>query len=1506
MRDVGAGGYTDGAPIGGFGAGTVTWKNNGVFYLTRLNIGTGDNAGNFTSGNANCRFYMYQKPLSGAASARRLNAATLGSGQASYYSLFPFSWVDYHGSYFNVKAKVTQYSPLIPNDYQRVSYPLGIYEWELANPTGETYETAVMLTWENPYGASASLVSSGSHTGLVLNKAGTGTPTLETQGEFCLASLSSPSVLVTRMSAANVSTLETDFTADGELSDTAGNHTIGAVAFKVTLAPGESVRIPIVLSWDIPIAQAGSGQKWYRKYTAHFDRSGTNSWAIAREALTERASWESQLDTWQDSILTNPYYPQWLKSMLFNELYMYFTGGTYWEAGSASGYPDNPDEYMFSHLESYIYDFYGTSDVRFYGSWALFLNWPDIDKQCVRQFADSVYNTRPDRPAGLGTTAHDFGDRSDVFTRWNAYVYRDSTNWKDLNSKLVLMVYRNWHLTGRTDSAFLDYCWESCKIAMEKTHSQDSTGNGLPDSNGIDQTYDDMELTGNTAYCGGLYLASLLAAKELALAKGETALANTYQARFDFAQPNYEADLWTGEYYRIDTGSSAPNRIMSDQLAGQWYTKACGLPNIVPDARAESALQKIHDFNWAQFGGGSHGVVNVMNPNGTIDNTSNQTAECWVGTSWGVVSSLLYHGLVAQADEIGQSLYNTIWNTAQYWFRTPEAWQVNLTSPRAFYYMRATAIWGAKHAYDRVPDLCSPNTCTPPPTPTYTYTPSPTPTVNPCAVPLISVNCGAGSYTDTMGTVWSADQAYAPGGWGYVNGAAETITTNQIANTNDDTLYQSGRWANPSLQYRFTVPDGQWRVLLKFAEIYWNSPNQRVMNVTIEGTQVITGFDIVASAGGAFSAYDLVFDVVSSGGTLDISFNASIDSGKVSAIQILDPSVLCTPTVTPTGSPPTITFTRTRTFTPTPTEFHSATVTPTNTPFYSPTITSTATITMTATATPVFAVIRVNAGGPQYTDGGGNIWAADKAYTAGTWGYQGGGGTADAGAIPIGGTTDDVLYRTERYGNPSYIFDNMPQGDYTVTFKFAENYWTNAGERVFNVMIEGATVISSLDIYSQAGANYALDRVVNVTITDGQMNITSNASVDGALFMAIQIEYTAPTPTRTPSASPALTFTGTSTPVPPTATFTRTSTATPSFTSQVPSFTATPTHTRTVTVTFTKTRTGTPTFTETVTPSFTFQVPSFTTTHTFTRTSTPTPTRTGTPTSTHTPSITETWTLVPPDSTLTWTPTRTPTFTHSATLSVTPSATGSRTPSFTATVSSTATMTATPSFTETHTNTRTSTPTFTQTGTPTHTPSITETWTPVPPDSTATFTPTITPTFTRTSTATPSFTFQVPSFTATPTHTRTVTFTFTGTRTVTPTVTRTGTPTSTRTATPTVYLSVTPTFTATPLSESAVFRITKAEHYPQPFNPLKNSRLYVDFSISQGCERVVFSLYTAGYRRILEKEIAGRADAGSHRVFIEAAELGRLSNGSYFWMMEAVSESGERAGGRVSTLVILK
>jgi hypothetical protein len=121
-------------------------------------------------------------------------------------------------------------------------------------------------------------------------------------------------------------------------------------------------------------------------------------------------------------------------------------------------------------------------------------------------------------------------------------------------------------------------------------------------------------------------------------------------------------------------------------------------------------------------------------------------------------------------------------------------------------------------------------------------------------------------------------------------------------------------------------------------------------------------------------------------------------------------------------------------------------------------------------ASSTFTPIRVSAGGAGYTDSLGQVWSADTGANAGnTWNC----------GCSITGTSDPTLYQGQRWGVFSYNF-STPPGNYAVTLKFAEGF-TAAGQRLFNVGINGVPVLSNFDIFATSGGtNVALDETFNV------------------------------------------------------------------------------------------------------------------------------------------------------------------------------------------------------------------------------------------------------------------------------------------------------------------------------------------------------------------------------------------------------------------------------------------
>jgi hypothetical protein len=251
-------------------------------------------------------------------------------------------------------------------------------------------------------------------------------------------------------------------------------------------------------------------------------------------------------------------------------------------------------------------------------------------------------------------------------------------------------------------------------------------------------------------------------------------------------------------------------------------------------------------------------------------------------------------------------------------------------------------------------------------------TPRPGRAVGDPAAYFQAVNCGGPAYTAQNGDLYSADQIYTAGSWGYLSGQTAAVG-NAIANTNDDPLYQTERYNLTG--YSFDVPAGSYQVVLRFAETYQYAVNRgRIFDVKIENEIAVKDLDILARAG-PFAALDLTFSGVVSDGQLNITFVASAGVAKINAIVVrgagppgptptpsLDDrtsavsarlteletivsailaifqTTIQTPTATVTATPtaaPTVTSppgTPTRTFTPAPTRTPTVTRTRTATP----------------------------------------------------------------------------------------------------------------------------------------------------------------------------------------------------------------------------------------------------------------------------------------------------------------------------------------------------------------------------------------------------------------------------------------------------------------------------------------------------------------------------------------------------------------------------------------------
>lgn len=135
-------------------------------------------------------------------------------------------------------------------------------------------------------------------------------------------------------------------------------------------------------------------------------------------------------------------------------------------------------------------------------------------------------------------------------------------------------------------------------------------------------------------------------------------------------------------------------------------------------------------------------------------------------------------------------------------------------------------------------------------------------------------------------------------------------------------------------------------------------------------------------------------------------------------------------------------------------------------------------------------IYRINAGGPAVTTPSGD-WIESDFFT---------GGRSSGSAQAIANTTDDVVYQTEWSTSGGGFTFSAPvdNGDYTVRLHLAETYFTGvgsnpapgAGNRTFDVTLEGNLILDSYDVFVEAGGALSADiQEFNVTISDGNVSL---------------------------------------------------------------------------------------------------------------------------------------------------------------------------------------------------------------------------------------------------------------------------------------------------------------------------------------------------------------------------------------------------------------------------------
>lgn len=171
---------------------------------------------------------------------------------------------------------------------------------------------------------------------------------------------------------------------------------------------------------------------------------------------------------------------------------------------------------------------------------------------------------------------------------------------------------------------------------------------------------------------------------------------------------------------------------------------------------------------------------------------------------------------------------------------------------------------------------------------------------------IVAINCGGNEYEDSKGVTYIEDKYFNRGT------ASDHGLSYEIKGTEDESLYQTERWASSTLTYSIPLTgefiDGKYVLVLKFSEVYFNEEGAKVFDVALGKEKVIKNLDVYSRVGKAHALDEYVeFEIkdekvyynkkvakgaLESGDKLQINFlKGKSDNPKINAILLVKGSL---------------------------------------------------------------------------------------------------------------------------------------------------------------------------------------------------------------------------------------------------------------------------------------------------------------------------------------------------------------------------------------------------------------------------------------------------------------------------------------------------------------------------------------------------------------------------------------------------------------------------------------
>jgi len=600
-----------------------------------------------------------------------LNAS--GFNHVTFTNQYPMGLIDYVDDACPVAVQLEAYSPFIPLNRDKSSYPVIVMRYNVTNNSTSNQELAIAGWIENNKNTKNNNTTKKVNVYQKLTDITTVECTSNSKEPNAIAlgifGSDSPDFVNLNKTASNA---EDVFTSSSEalLNNTQVEadgkaELFASIGKKLFLAPGETKTVSFAVSWRVPLIHYGTGFGRGPSATALGRNHYSTLYASAAQAASEVASNEVELygstkswvDTWYGSTL-----PYWLLERAIIPINCMQT------QVAQRVYPEGSSTEIYN-LEEGVRCCPGNCTHVWNYAQGLARVFPEIEREC-----------RDKIEYGLG-----FDDKNGlIYFRYNSQEHEQKKDALDGTCGTIIRVLRESQMT--TDYQFLTKMWPRVKLSMDFVIQQwDRNETGI--LSGAQHNTLDEPWYGQASWLINVYHVALKSAAVMAEQMGDTKTAKRYENIVAKGAPKMVQTLWNEQfgYFIHKPGDADSEKHGSttgchiDQVLGESWLHEVGLAPILPDDKTKIALQSLWKYNFSPNVGnfrdvmtegryyaseGDAGLVMCTFPNGKIEPKSGKKAyagylnECMTGFEWQVSAHMLRVGMIEEGLAIGKAIYD--------------------------------------------------------------------------------------------------------------------------------------------------------------------------------------------------------------------------------------------------------------------------------------------------------------------------------------------------------------------------------------------------------------------------------------------------------------------------------------------------------------------------------------------------------------------------------------------------------------------------------------------------------------------------------------------------------------------------------------------------------------------------------------------------------------------------------------------------------------------------------